>query len=186
MAEANVNKEDFQGKKDKPLPTGKSPLLAVLLIVNTLLMGFVAYVQWNSHSKKASEPNLKDIIKAEMKAQVAEADKEQVTDKVKEQDGILFPLEGFTANLAQTDGPRRYVRLNTVLKFKKNSSETEFKARQPQIRDVIISILNSKRPDDLLSADGKEFLKEEIKSAINTFLVDGSVIDVYYVSFQIN
>lgn len=192
MAETEVvKKEDFQEKKDAPIgaSTGKNPLLLVLVLVNTLVTGGIAFMQWTSHSKRTSEPDIKDIIKTEMKSQTDALEKEaksEATGKVKEEDGLLFPLESFTANLAQTDGPRRYVRLNTVLKFKKTSSEEEFKARQPQIRDAIISILNSKRPNDLLSSEGKEFLKEEIKSAINNFLVDSTVTDVYYVGFQIN
>ncbi len=91
-----------------------------------------------------------------------------------------------TVNLAQGDGPRRFLRFNAVLKFSKDSSEEEFKARGAQIKDSIITLLNSKRPQDLLTVEGKNYLKEEIKSSINSFLVDGSVVDVYYVGFQIN
>ncbi len=97
-----------------------------------------------------------------------------------------MPLEPFTANLAQGEGPRRYVRLEAVLKFSKSSKEEEFKAKQPQIRDAIISILNAKRPEDLLKQEGKEFLKEEIKAAVNSFLLDGNVEDIFYVGLQIN
>ena len=101
-------------------------------------------------------------------------------------DGILLSLDGFTANLAQDDGPRRFVRLNVVLKFSHDSEEGEFRSRRPQIRDSIISILNAKKPNDLLKREGKEYLKEEIKSSINSFLVDGKVTAIYYVGFQIN
>ena len=37
-----------------------------------------------------------------------------------------------------------------------------------------------------LKREGKEYLKEEIKSAINSFLIEGNVVEVYYVAFQIN
>ena len=97
-----------------------------------------------------------------------------------------MPLDRFTANLAQGDGPRRFVNLNLVLKFSQDSKEEEFKARKPQIRDTIISILNSKRPEDLLKVEGKKYLKEEIKSSINAFLLDGHIMDVFYMGFQIN
>ena len=63
---------------------------------------------------------------------------------------------------------------------------SEVEARKPQIRDTIISILNSKRPEDILKRDGKLYLKQEIKSAVNAFLVDGKVEDIFYVGFQIN
>lgn len=184
MAEKEeVAKEDF--KESKAAGGAGNPLLSVLLIVNTLLIGAVAFMQWQFHQSTKDQPSVQDIVKAELKAQ-GDSEGTEVTATSREEDGILFPLEGFTANLAQDDGPRRFVRLNAVLKFSKVSSEEEFKSRKPQIRDAIISILNSKRPTDLLKTEGKNFLKEEIKSSINAFLVDGNVIDVFYVGFQIN
>ena len=106
--------------------------------------------------------------------------------KADQDKGLVMPLQGFTVNLAQGDGPKRFVRMNAVLKFSKESEESEFNARKPQIRDTIITILNSKRPEDLLKREGKVYLKEEIKSQINSFLISGKVEEVYYVGFQIN
>ncbi len=163
----------------------KNPLLTLLLFLNAILMIGVAYFQYVNHQKISSAPSIKDLVKAEMKS-VSDDQEEAAIGMAKEEEGILFPLERFTANLAQGDGPRRYILLQGVLKFSQDSNEEEFKARKPQIRDVIISILNSKRPEDLLKTEGKAYLKEEIKAAINTFLVDGHVVDIYYVSFQIN
>ena len=102
------------------------------------------------------------------------------------QDGINFSLDPFTANLAQGDGPRRYLRLKVVLRFSKTSSEEEFRSRKAQIRDTVITIINAKRPTDVLKLEGKNNLKEELKAAINTYLIDGSVIDIYYTQFQVN
>lgn len=160
-----------------------NPLLTILVVVNTVAALGVAYFQYSMHQKFATQPSVADIVKAELKKN---EEIETNTGAAQEEDGILFPLESFTANLAQGDGPRRFVRLNPVLKFSRSSSEEEFKARKPQIRDAIISTLNSKRPEDLLKLEGKNYLKEEIKAAINSFLVDGHVVDVFYVSFQIN
>lgn len=183
MAEGDENEgeEGAAAAEGPAVNSGKNPLLVVLLLVNTLLIGFLAYLQWVQHKKLASMPSVKDIMKADMKQKGSK--KVGAARKI---DGKLFPLETFTANLAQGDGPRRFLRLNTVLKFNKSASEKEFKSRKPQIRDVIINILNSKRPSDLLNQEGKNYLKEEIKAAINTFLIDGHVMDVYYVGFQIN
>ena len=73
-----------------------------------------------------------------------------------------------------------------IQKFSKESSEEEFKSRKPQIRDTFISILNSKRPEDLLKKEGKVYLKEELKASINTILIDGKLLDIFYVGFQVN
>ena len=180
MAEGDGNKE-FQSAGGP----AKNPLLTLLLFVNVIVMVGIAYFQYEIHSKISSAPSIKDIVKEEMK-EVSGDEEAAAIGMAKEEEGILFPLERFTANLAQGDGPRRYILLQAVLKFSQDSNEEEFKARKPQIRDGIISILNSKRPADLLKAEGKAYLKEEIKAAINTFLVDGHVVDIFYVSFQIN
>ena len=175
--------EDFQ---DTGSSSPKNYLLSLLILINTGLMVFVAYTQFESHKKRISEESVKDIIKAELEEAKKEKESAIASGTAVEEEGVLFPLESFTANLAQSDGPRRFIRLNAVLKFSENSNEEEFKARKPQIRDTVIGLLNSKRPEDLLKRDGKTFLKEEIKSAINAFLINGSVINVYYVGFQIN
>jgi len=171
-------------------PTGKSnPLVALLLLLNAAGLGFVGFMQFQNSMKWAKEPSVVDIVKSEVKAQAEANGENKDSDSAlskKLPEGLLLPLKGFTANLAQGDGPRRFLRLNAVLRFSKDSKAEEFKNRKPQIRDSIISILNSKRPEDVLSEEGKLFLKEEIKSSINSFLVEGSVVDVYYVGFQIN
>jgi flagellar FliL protein len=166
---------------------GKNPLLTLLMIVNILAMGTIAYFQYKFMDMEAKRPDLTQLLKEQNKPSGAsdEATGEQKPVEVVKKENLL-PLDSFTANLAQGDGPRRYVRLDAVLKMSEDSKAPEFEARKPQIRDAIISILNTKRADDLLKKEGKSFLKEEIKSSINSFLVDGSVEDIYYISFQIN
>lgn len=175
MADGNAENGSSQGSKN--------PLLTVALLLNIALMGVIAFFQYQSHVKLSSQPSVEDIVKAQM----GNAESEEIsTGEAAEETGRLFPLDSFTANLSQGDGPQRFIRLNAVLKLSADSSEEEYKARKPQIRDSIISILNSKRPADLLKVQGKEYLKEEIKSSINSYLVSGKVLDVYYVGFQIN
>ena len=182
MADDNSN-EGFQAKDGAP---SSNPLLIILLVVNILFMGIIAFLIYKSHSERASEPSVKDVIAAELKAQKEAEEEIAESGMAKEDEGILFHLVSYTANLVKGKGPRRFIWLKHVLKFSKKSNEEEFKGRKPQINDAIISLLNSKRPDDLLKVEGKNYLKEEIKASINTFLVDGEVIDVYYVGFQIN
>ncbi len=188
MAEDQGDKaEEGEKKLTIQQPAKANPLLLVVLILILICMGGIAYMQYQQHVRASSQPSVRDLVKAQLDS-IDPGEEKQPEDALankKDQDGLLLPLDGFTANLAQGDGPRRYVKLNTVLKFSRDSKEEEFKARKPQIRDSIISILNAKRPSDLLKREGKEYLKEEIKAAINAFLVDGKVVDVFYVGFQI-
>jgi len=163
----------------------KNPLVAVLLIVNIFAMGAVAFFQYKFMEMEAKRPDLAKLLKESgVNVNADLADETQPTESVSKD--TLIDLATFTVNLAQGDGPRRYVRLNAVLKLSENSEVAEVEARKPQIRDTVINILNSKRPEDILKRDGKLYLKQEIKSAINSFLVDGKIVDIFYVGFQIN
>jgi flagellar protein FliL len=200
MAEEKKESALAPAKEAPPTTGGKNPLLMIALLVNTLLMGTVAFFQYRSFQSQSKHTTIQDVMMADMtgdkqgeaKAEVGksgapgEGGKAVAVANNLDIDGKLFPLQTFSANLAQGDGPRRYIRLDAVLKFSMDAKEDEFNARKPQIRDKIISILNSKRPEELLKAEGKTYLKEEIKSAVNSFLINGRVIDVFYVGFQIN
>ncbi|MEX0798262.1 MAG: flagellar basal body-associated FliL family protein [Bacteriovoracaceae bacterium] len=177
----NAGQADAEG----PAKSQKSPLVALLLVINTVGLAVVAFFQYQFMQMEAKRPDLNELLK---QASGSNNNELIVEDRPIEtiSSESLVNLETFTVNLAQGDGPRRYVRLNAVLKLDEGSEIAEVEARKPQIRDTIIGILNSKRPEDILKRDGKLYLKEQIKSAINSFLIDGKVVDIFYVGFQIN
>lgn len=186
MADEDVNDA---GAAEADVPKGpasqKNPLVAVLLVFNMIALGAVAFFQYKFMDMEAKRPSMEQLVEQSNAPKNPDvADEEQPTEDLKKE--VLVDLESFTVNLAQGDGPRRYVRLNAVLRMSDDSEVSEVEARKPQIRDTVISILNSKRPEDLLKRDGKIYLKEQIKSAINSYLIDAKVIDVFYVGFQIN
>lgn len=181
MAEEDVTKSADKTASSKA-SSGGNPLVSLLLVVNILALGAVAYFQYTFLKKESQKPDLTELIKDEMnpKAQDELGQGKEINVS------SLYRLKGFTVNLAQGDGPRRYARLDVVLKMSQDSKKAEFDALKPQIRDTIITLLNSKKAEELLKKEGKSYLKEEIKSSINSFLVDGKIEDVFYVSFQIN
>lgn len=185
MAEEKVEKDDAGAA-----PSPKNPLLVILVLVNTLAVGAIGFFQFQNHKKLTSVTTAADVMKQDLESGAAhgEAGAEAgkgVVESAKT-DGLIYPLDPFTANLAQGDGPRRFIRISLVLKFSKETKKEEVDARKPQISDTIISMLNAKKPEELLKKEGKEYLKEEVKTSINNFLVDGQITDVFYVGFQIN
>jgi len=168
-----------------PKSSSSNPLLTILMIVNIVAMSTVAYFQFRFMQLEAKRPDLTQLLKEKDAAVSDEAAGEMKVAEVVKKENLLT-LDSFTVNLAQGDGPRRYARLDAVLKMSEDAKTVEFEARKPQIRDTIISILNTKRAEDLLQKEGKNYLKEEIKASINSYLVDGKVEDIYYISFQIN
>lgn len=163
----------------------KNPLVAIMLLVNTVGLGVVAFMQYQFMQMEAKRPDLGELLKqGQTKPNEDFVEEDKPVEIISKES--LINLDTFTVNLAQGDGPRRYVRMNAVLKMSTDSEISEVENRKPQIRDTIIEILNQKRPEEILKRDGKLYLKEQIKSAVNAFLVDGKVVDVFYVGFQIN
>lgn len=97
----------------------------------------------------------------------------------------FFSVGDFTANLS---GPAStsYVKVTVNFEISADADEEEMKQRKPQFRDKVISLLNSKKSTDLQSADGRNYLKEEIKTVANTFVKKGKVEGVYFSAFVIN
>jgi flagellar basal body-associated protein FliL len=97
----------------------------------------------------------------------------------------FFNVGDFTANLA---GPAStsYVKVTVNFEISHDADEEEMKQRRPQFRDKVISLLNSKKSVDLQSAEGRNYLKEEIKTVANTFVTKGKVEGVYFSAFVIN
>ncbi len=97
----------------------------------------------------------------------------------------FFSVGDFTANLA---GPASasYVKVTVNFEISGDADEEEMKQRKPQFRDKIISLLNSKKPSDLQSSEGRNYLKEEIKTVANTFVKKGKVEGVYFSAFVVN
>jgi flagellar FliL protein len=187
--------------------SGKNPLLVVLVLVNTLAVCAIGFFQFQNHKKLNSVTTAADVMQQEIAGGEhggAEAGGEHGAAPAGEHgapagehgaagaapavktDGLMYPIDPFTANLAQGEGPKRYIRISLVLKFTKDTKKEEVDSRKPQISDAIISMLNAKKPEELLKREGKDYLKEEIKTAINNFMIDGHLEDIYYVGFQIN
>ena len=185
-------------------PSGKNPLLIVLVLVNTLAVCGIGFFQFQNHKKLNSVTTAADVMQQQLasgehgggEAAGGEGGAPAAGGEhgapaagggeAAKADGLMYPIDPFTANLAQGEGPKRYIRISLVLKFTKETKKEEVDARKPQISDAIISMLNAKKPEELLKREGKEYLKEEIKTAVNNFLVDGHLEDIFYVGFQIN
>ncbi len=61
------------------------------------------------------------------------------------------------------------------------------KHREPMLRDAIIRVLSSKRPEEVLTVDGKERLKEELLETINEAIAldESPVQNIYFAEFII-
>jgi flagellar FliL protein len=191
---------------DVPSSGGGGKLGAMLAVVNLLLtigIGSVVFIQFKKDKNKeqVSDIQTHEPAKAEGgehgggehgEAKPAEHGEEKADEHGGHGEGKAKPaetmvsLEQFTVNLSTAVGaPPKFARV--VIAVELNSSETsqEFSQKMPQVRNAILDLFNSKRPADLQTGEGRNFLKDEIKNALNSFLVTGKVKGVYFSNFNI-
>jgi flagellar protein FliL len=176
----------------------KASRIVVVLLMLVLLgaTGFFGYQYFTSTARATAshkEEAKGEVAKGEeAKGEEAKGEvaKGEVAEAEATPDGpssaVLYPLKSFVVNLA--DKPKgRYLKVTLALVTKK-SIESRFEKDAlalASVQDRIITVLTSKTVDDLLTADGKFLLKQELTLQINSILGDGSVQDIYFADFII-
>ncbi len=179
-------KVETSGSEVAPAGGGSSKLMMGLLGLNVVVMVIVALVLFLGQKKAAQQQTIAQVAAgAEKSAGAAGAPGApaaapgEPTPQAK-----FFSVGDFTANLSGPASPS-YVRVTVNFEISNDASEEEMNQRKPQFRDKVISLLNSKKPIDLQSAEGRNYLKEEIKTVANTFVKKGKVEGVYFSAFVI-
>ncbi len=104
--------------------------------------------------------------------------------------GPTFDLEPFVVNLADTDR-KRYLKVVMQLELENDKKvskklEKEIQDKLPVIRDAIITLLSSKKSEDISTPQGKMALKKQIIDTLNSKLVSGKIVNVYFTEFVIS
>ena len=99
----------------------------------------------------------------------------------------VVTLDQFTVNLSTSVGtPPRFARVVIALEVPSAETSAEITQKMAPVRNAIIDLFNSKRPADLQTGEGRNFLKEEIRNALNSFLVSGKVKGVFFSNFAVS
>jgi flagellar FliL protein len=104
-----------------------------------------------------------------------------------EQVKATLALEPFLVNLADTE-ESRFVKSSFQLGLTEELSEKEKEKDSVAIaamRDSIITLLSSKTADQILTPQGKDKLREEIRQRVNAVSSEIKVVEVYIVDFVV-
>lgn len=166
---------------------GSSKLLLILTAVNLLITLGVVGALVVSFQKDAKQPRVDDIV-ADGAAAGAGAKEGAGEQKPEERKfGRMMTLDQFTVNLSTVGSVNpKYARVNISIEVNSEDSEAEITQKMPQVRNTIIDLFNSKRPSDLATAEGRNYLKEEIQNALNSFMVTGRVSGVFFTNFAVS
>ena len=148
------------------LSKAKMPLLVIIVAVAALVGGlsFAGFV--NTRSKASAKTEAKKV------ARKAEAKPKPTT---------FFSMGDITVNLL---GGQTYLQTSISLELEKDKKiKAEIKEKKPQIQDAIITILSTFTSEELLTQDGKNRLKGEIKNKVDSLLSCGKIKGVYFTTF---
>lgn len=102
-----------------------------------------------------------------------------------EQVKAALALEPFLVNLADMD-ESRFVKSTFQLGLAEELSEKEMDSVAiAAMRDSIITLLSSKTADQILTPQGKEKLREEIRARVNSVSPQINVLEVFIVDFVV-
>jgi flagellar FliL protein len=144
-------------------------IVALVLFLFMGMMGAGFFILWN----KISEMPQNGAMYGQMPAEENESGM-----------GPLYDLDTMIVNLADQGG-KRYLRVTMALEVKDSDVVANIEKRLPQIRDAVLSILPTKKYDDVSTTDGKIALRTEIMEKINALLNKESVRNIYFTEFVV-
>ena len=144
-------------------------LVALVLFLFMGMMGAGFFILWNKISEKPQN--------GAMYGQVPTEENESGM-------GPLYDLDTMIVNLADQGG-KRYLRVTMALEVRDQDVVANIEKRLPQVRDAVLSILPTKKYDDVSTTDGKIALRTEIMEKINELLSKGSVKNIYFTEFVV-
>lgn len=98
--------------------------------------------------------------------------------------GPLVSLEEMVVSLNAT-GRARYLRTNITLEAGDEATAAIVAERMAEFRDTAIMRLSRHTPDELISYEGKEAVKAEIKQGLKELMDDGELLNVYFSDFVV-
>ncbi len=165
-----------------------NPMMIVLIALIVILMvaiGGIGYVLYSkgffddqaAGDKKTEEPEKKD-----------EKNPENVFFNSEIKDLIL--------NVTTSKGREKLMKLSFSIKSTEPTIDALVTANKPEIVDIVIHQISSRNSEELLTAAGKDLLKEELLSEVNTILNEAvaenpeikeknMVKDIYFTTFVI-
>ena len=145
-------------------------ILIGVMMVFVLGLGGGLFMMWNKLSA--------------METQAQSPSDQDASVPVEELLGPIYPLDTFIVNLTDKGG-KRYLRITIDLELDDEELESEVAKRLPQVRDSILTILPTKRFEDISSAKGKTALRDQMLERINGLLARGQITNIYFKEFVV-
>ncbi|MDI6870359.1 MAG: flagellar basal body-associated FliL family protein [Bacillota bacterium] len=169
MAEEAAKGEKEAPQKASLARVGLNPGILILgvalLFIASMGSAFLAvtFLGRSSATPKASAPATEEAKKAS-------------------QFGPAQEIGSFTVNLAD-EGERLYLKAGVAVEVSNAEAGAELTSRDPQVKDIVLSVLSSRTMAEVAKPEGREAVKKEIRDRINRLLTKGKVRNVFFTEF---
>ena len=165
-------------KKEEPQKGGKKKLIIIIVAALVLLLagggGGYYFLVVKPH-------------KEELKRKQEEESKAAALIKPVPEEAAIGPMveiKEFVVNIIGEDSAH-YVKASLSLELDKEGTLDEVNKRMPQIRDAILLLIGNKTVEELQDIQGKNQVKAELRSKINSFLKTGKINNIYLTDFVV-
>jgi flagellar FliL protein len=180
-----------EGEEESAAPAaaaGKSKVLPMLLVINTLLLtGVLIFVMKRPaahaapEAKAAAEESSEHGDKGEDKEKSAGGHGEGESSGGP---GPTVRFDNFTVQLKSTDVDR-YAHLSIEIEVPDEASKGVIEKRVAPIRDAILSYLSDRTPDELRGSDGLKQIKESMIKKLDELVSGHRIRNLYITDFII-
>ncbi len=148
-------------------------VIIIIIIVAVLVLGvigggfFILSQQINKIASQTGQPVVQQTI-----------------EKQDDTPGVMYSLRKFIVNIADP-GQDKFLSVQMDLEVKDKDAAQKIDSQLPKVRDAILTILPTKRSEELQSVKGKNILRDELIAKLNTLLNGDLVKNIYFTEFVI-
>ena len=174
-----------------PAPAKKSKIKLILLLLLIPAMGAGGFLGWRYF---AASPVPATSAEGEAASEEGPAEKPEAAANAEHGEGerggtqsTVLNFEPFLVNLADKE-ISRYLRVTIRLQVANKQAAEKIASADvltSQMRDEILGILSSRNSEQIVSAEGKTQLKNEIAEKLNAFLPGKPVKAVFFTDFVV-
>lgn len=175
---ATEDKKKGEEEEAAPPPKSKKKLIIIIVVAVVVIAAGVVGVLFAGGKKGGGGEGSGEEASSEDSGDgEAEGEGEEEHGELP---GAIVALDTFIVNL-QVKGS--FLKTTIQLQFVEPEQPKTLDNDLPKIRDAIIRILSSKAAQDILSPEGKEKLREEVKEGINSAMGSEDVSQIYFTEF---
>ena len=106
------------------------------------------------------------------------AQKQQVSNKQEKIEiGPILSLDPFIINVSGDS--LKFVKISVAMELKNEKTAERTKKMTPVIRDIILSVLGTKRPEVFMDVNGRGAMKKELFDGVNRLFEDSGLKAIY-------